>query len=255
MSKKTLALALSAAITGACFSPVALAEADSDQDTIRNVSFATSAAVVLMPCLDKSGNAVMGVPTQNEFCTEVFNQLIRDGGAKTVSWFKVNKELQKVVNTTWLNPFGLGGGSKEKKDLSGDLYLNELITASKRLKAKYIVRAVVLNKDSVTSTNTKGPGAAAYVPYVGIFANKSGRSETTKASNVTIKFDVISIPEEDIVATRTFTGDVNTTKKQRGYGFEMSNPSFNMGGMDAGTRAAMTDALYKGVEYLADRIN
>jgi len=217
MNKKTLALAASLAIGGLPFAPNVLAEENQEQEKIRNVTFATSSAVVLMPCLDKSGNAVMGVPTQNEFCTEVFNQLIRDGGAKTVSWFKVNKELQKVVNSSWMNPFGLGDGNKEKKDLSGDLYINELIIASKRLKAKYIIRAVVLNKDSVTSKSTKGPGAAAYVPYVGLFANKSGRSETTKSSNVTIKFDVISIPEEDIIATRTFTGDVNTTKKERGF--------------------------------------
>ncbi len=252
--KKILALGVSSILLGASIATPSVLSQDIE-DRIKNVTFATKAAVVLMPCLDKSGNAVMGVPTKNEFCTEVFNQLIRDGGAKTVSWFKVNKELEKVVNGSWWNPFS-GSKNKEKKDLTGDLYLNELIIASKRLKAKYIVRAVVLNKDSTSSTTNKGPGAAAYVPYVGIFANKSGRSETKKSSNVTIKFDVISIPEEDIVATRTFTGDVNTTKKQQGYGgFEMSNASFNMGGMDAGTRAAMTDALYKGVEYLADRIN
>ncbi len=251
--KKILALGLSSIVLS---SSVPAAFSEGQEDKIRNVTFATKSSVVLMPCLDKSGNAVMGVPTKNEFCTEVLNQLIRDGGARTVSWFKVNKELQKVVNGSWWNPFSGGGSTQEKKDLTGDLYLNELIIASKRLKAKYIIRAVVLNKDSTSSTTNKGPGAAAYVPYVGIFANKSGRSETKKSSNVTIKFDVISIPEEDIVATRTFTGDVNTTKKQSGYGgFEMSNASFNMGGMDAGTRAAMTDALYKGVEYLADRIN
>ena len=250
--KKILALGLSSVILS---SSIPAVFSEEQEDKIRNVTFATNASVVLMPCMDKSGNAVMGMPTKNEFCTEVLNQLIRDGGARTVSWFKVNKELQKVVNGGW---FGIGGGGnkQEKKDLTGDLYLNELIIASKRLRAKYIVRAVVLNKDSVSSTTNKGPGAAAYVPYVGLFANKSGRSETKKSSNVTIKFDVISIPEEDIVATRTFTGDVNTVKKQQGYGgFEMSNASFNMGGMDAGTRAAMTDALYKGVEYLADRIN
>ena len=86
-----------------------------NQDKIRNVTFNTKASIVLMPCMDKTGTSTqyqgagaMQMSTKNEFCTEVLNQLIRDGGAKTVSWFKVNKKLQQVVNSSWLNPFGLG---------------------------------------------------------------------------------------------------------------------------------------------------
>ena len=52
-----------------------------------------------MPCMDKTGTMMGGGPTKNEFCTETLNQLIRDGGAKTISWFKVNSQLQKVVNS------------------------------------------------------------------------------------------------------------------------------------------------------------
>ena len=66
------------------------------EERIKNVEFITRASIVLMPCMDKSGNQMMGGPTKNEFCTEVYNQLVRDGGAKTVSWFKVNSELEKL---------------------------------------------------------------------------------------------------------------------------------------------------------------
>ena len=255
--KKILSAGLSVLIAGSSLPVIA----EEDQDKVRNVTFATKASIVLMPCMDKTGTSMqvqgagaMQMSTKNEFCTEVLNQLIRDGGAKTVSWFKVNKKLQQVVNSSWLNPFGLGADKKSRMDLTSDIYIPELITASKSLRAKYIVRPIVLNKDSVTSKSNQGPGAAAMIPYVGMFAGRS-KTQTTKSSNVTVKFDVISVPEEDIVATRTFSGDVNTSKKERGYSFEMSNQSFGAGGMDAGTRAAMTDALYKGVEYLADRIN
>ena len=62
-----------------------------------------------MPCMDKTGTMMGGGPTKNEFCTETLNQLIRDGGAKTISWFKVNSQLQKVVNSAssaaQTNPF------------------------------------------------------------------------------------------------------------------------------------------------------
>ena len=255
--KKILATGFSALIAANSIPAIA----EESQDKVKNVTFTTKDAVVLMPCMDKTGTSAqvqgagaMQMSTKNEFCTEILNQLIRDGGAKTVSWFKVNKKLQQVVNSSWLNPFGLGADKKARMDLTSDIYIPELITASKALRAKYIVRPIVLNKDSTTNTSNKGPGAAAMIPYVGMFAGRS-KTETTKSSNVTVKFDIISVPEEDIVATRTFSGDVNTSRKQSGYSFEMSNQSFNAGGMDAGTRAAMTDALYKGVEYLADRIN
>ena len=68
------------------------------------------------------------------------------------------------------------------------------------------------------------------------------------------RFDIISVPEEDIVATRSFSGDVNTTKETKGYSYDMS--AFGAAsGMDAGTRTAMSDAFYQGIEYFSERIN
>ena len=233
------------------------------EDRINNVTFSTKSSVVLMPCMDKTGTMMMGGgPTKNEFCTETLNQLIRDGGARTISWFKVNSQLQKVVqrsSNAQANPFlsGSSMGSTLRVDYTNDMYIPELIVASKKLGAKYIVRPIVLNKESNTSNQSEvgGVNAAILVPVVGGFlGQKKPKNTVTKSSNVTIKFDIISVPEEDIVATRTFSGDVNTTKQTKGYSYDMS--AFGAAsGMDAGTRTAMTDAIYQGIEYLAERIN
>ncbi len=233
------------------------------EDRIKNVTFTTKSAVVLMPCMDKTGTMMGGGPTKNEFCTETLNQLIRDGGAKTISWFKVNETLQKIVNRSTnnvqINPFlsGSSMGSSLRVDYTNDMYIPELIKASKKLKAKYIVRPIVLNKESNRESQSEvgGVNAAILVPVVGGFlGQKKAKNTVTKRSNVTIKFDIISVPEEDIVATRSFSGDVNTTKETKGYSYDTS--AFGaISGMDAGTRTAMTDAIYQGVEYLAERIN
>ena len=232
------------------------------EDRINNVTFSTKSSVVLMPCMDKTGTMMGLGPTKNEFCTETLNQLIRDGGAKTISWFKVNSKLQKVVersSNAQANPFFSGSsmGSNLRMDYTNDMYIPELIIASKKLGAKYIVRPIVLNKESNTQNQSEmgGVNAAILVPVVGGFlGQKKAKNTVTKSSNVTIKFDIISVPEEDIVATRSFSGDVNTTKETKGYSYDMS--AFGAtSGMDAGTRTAMTDAIYQGIEYLAERIN
>ena len=113
-----------------------------------------------------------------------------------------------------------------------------------------------LNKESnrESQSDVGGVNAAILVPVVGGFlGQRKPKSTVTKSSNVTIKFDIISVPEEDIVATRSFSGDVNTTKETRGFSYD-TNAFGAASGMDAGTRTAMTDAIYQGVEYLAERI-
>ena len=205
------------------------------EDRINNVTFTTKSSVVLMPCMDKT---------------------------KTISWFKVNSQLQKVVNSSssaaQTNPFlsGSSMGSTLRVDYTNDMYIPELIEASNILGAKYIVRPIVLNKESnrESESDVGGVNAAILVPVVGGFlGQRKPKSTVTKSSNVTIKFDIISVPEEDIVATRSFSGDVNTTKETRGFSYD-TNAFGAASGMDAGTRTAMTDAIYQGVEYLAERI-
>jgi len=221
------------------------------QDRLKNVSFSTKGSIILMPCRDKSGNQLMGMTTENEFCTETFNQLVRDGGAKTISWFKVNSQLQKIMDSgkknNSSNPFLSGTNmGASRGDYTNDSYIPELIKAGKLLGAKYVVRPVVLNKESVQSSNTK-----VSMGFMGFGAG--AKTENEKKANVTIKIDVIAVAEQDIIGSKSFVGSVSE-KKSGGAGYEFDRTA-GTGGMDGPTRAAMTEAIYKSVEYVAERIN
>jgi len=222
-----------------------------DQDRLKNVTFSTSGSIILMPCRDRSGNQLVGSSTENEFCTETFNQIVRDGGARTISWFKVNSELQRILDSgksKSTNPFlsstNLGAS---RGDYTNDAYIPELIKAGKALGAKYIIRPVVLNKESVQSQDMQ--------IKTGFMGFGSGVSRNTeKKANATIKIDVISVSAQDIVGSRSFTGSVSE-KKTGGAGYEHSSYSGGLDGMDAPTRSAMTEAIYKSVEYISERMN
>lgn len=222
-----------------------------EQDRLKNITFSTKGAIILMPCRDKSGNQLMGASTENEFCTEAFNQLIRDGGAKTISWFKVNAELQKIIDSgkknNSSNPF-LSGTSMgaSRGDYTNDSYIPELIRAGKTLGAKYVVRPVVLNKESVQSNETK-----VSIGFMGFGAGAKSFSE--KKANVTVKIDVISVAEQDIIGSKSFVGNVSE-KKSGGVGYEYDRNG-GVGAMDGPTRSAMMEAIYKSVEYASERMN
>jgi len=219
-----------------------------ESDRLKNVSFSTKGKIILMPCTDKSGNQMMGSGSTNDFCTETFNQLVRDGGARTISWFKVNSALKKTIdaqNSTTSNPFF--SSSSTGKDYASDSYIPELIKTGKLLGAKYIIRPVILNKDSTQSQDMK-----VRTGFMGIGAGVSSVSETN--SSATVKIDVISVAEEDIVGSRSFSGSVSS-KKSGGFGSQTNAYSAAYGGMDAPTRAAVTEAIYKSVEYISERMN
>jgi hypothetical protein len=222
-----------------------------DQDRLKNVSFSTKGAIILMPCRDKSGNQLMGMTTENEFCTETFNQLVRDGGAKTVTWFKVNSELQRILDSgkknSSSNPFLSGTNmGASRGDYTNDSYIPELIKAGKALGAKYVVRPVVLNKESVQSSNTK-----VSMGFMGFGAG--ARTESEKKANVTIKVDIIGVADQDIIGSKSFSGSISE-KKTSGAGYELDR-SGGAGGLDGPTRAAMMEAIYKAVEYVSERMN
>lgn len=222
---------------------------DLGNDNLKNVSFSTVGAIVLMPCRDKSGNQLMGMSSENTFCTETYNQLIRDGGAKTISWFKVNAKLQSIIDSDKSNSSGnpfLSGTNigASRGDYTNDSYIPELLKAGKQLRAKYIIRPVILNKESVQSSNTQ-----VRMGFMGIGAGASTTQE--KNANVTIKIDVISVLQEDIIGTRSFEGSVSEKKKGGGYEIDRSG---GMGGMDGPSRAAMTEAIMKSVEYISERM-
>jgi hypothetical protein len=222
-----------------------------EQDRLKNVSFSTKGAIILMPCRDKSGNQLMGMSTENEFCTETFNQLVRDGGAKTISWFKVNSQLQKILDSgkknNSSNPFLSGTNmGASRGDYTNDSYIPELIKAGKALGAKYVIRPVVLNKESVQSQDNK-----VSMGFMGFGAGV--KSTTEKRANVTIKIDVISVSDQDIVGSKSFVGSVSE-KKSGGPGYEFDRTA-GAGSMDGPTRSAMMEAIYKSVEYVSERMN
>ena len=70
---------------------------------------------------------------------------------------------------------------------------------------------------------------------------------------MTIKIDVISVAEQDIIGSKSFVGSVSE-KKSGGVGYELDR-NVGVGGMDGPTRSAMMEAIYKSVEYVSERMN
>ncbi len=222
--------------------------ASNAQDALRSIRFTTSSRFIVMPVFDRSGSAAKfgsaGGTTSvtNEFATEVLNDAIRDAGATTISWFRVNSEMNKKFGQTGLN----------RSDLTNDSFIPELIQVGKQMGARYIIRPVILNITDSTSTETS-LNPAGFIPYVGIFAG-STRSKTRASSTVTMKVDIISTTEEDIIGSKTFEGAVRDEKTSSGYSWAASVSS-SSGGMSAMTKGAMYDAIFKSVDFIKSRVN
>ena len=248
INKITASVVVSATVAS-LIAPLPGTAQEDTKDRLKNVSFSTVGAIILMPCRDKSGNQLLGMSSENTFCTETYNQIVRDGGANTISWFKVNSALQKIIDSGKTNSSGnpfLSGSNMgaSRGDYTNDSYIPELIKAGKQLRAKYIIRPVVLNKESTQSSNTK-----VSMGFMGFGAG--ARTTQEKKANVTVKIDVISVLDEDIIGSRSFEGSVSEKKKGGGYELDRSG---GFGGMDGPSRAAMTEAIMKSVEYISDRM-
>ena len=82
-----------------------------------------------MPVFDKSSSSMQygsvggSMTTTNEFATEVLNDSIREAGATTVSWFKVNVAMNKIFGQTGFN----------RADLTNDSFIPELMEVGKTL--------------------------------------------------------------------------------------------------------------------------
>lgn len=221
--------------------------ANSAQDALRSIRFTTSSRFIVMPVFDKSGSTSQfgsaggATSVTNEFATEVLNDAIRDAGATTISWFRVNSEMNKKFGQTGLN----------RADLTNDSFIPELIQVGKQMGARYIIRPVVLNITDSASTETS-LNPAGLIPYFGIFAG-STRSKTRASSTVTLKVDIISTSEEDIIGSKTFEGAVRDEKTSSGYNWSTSASS-SSGGMSAMTRGAMYDAIFKSVDFIKSRV-
>ena len=172
------------------------------EDALRSIRFITRAKFIVMPVFDKSGSSMQygsaggSMTTTNEFATEVLNDSIREAGATTISWFKVNAAMNKKFGQTGLN----------RADLTNDSFIPELMEVGKTLGARYIIRPVILNMTDSSSTETK-TNPAAFVPIVGMFAS-STKTKTKLSATVTLKIDIISIPAEDIIGAKRFEGAV-----------------------------------------------
>ena len=220
----------------------------SAEDALRSIRFITRAKFIVMPVFDKSGSSMQygsaggSMTTTNEFATEVLNDTIREAGATTISWFKVNAAMNKKFGQTGLN----------RADLTNDSFIPELMEVGKTLGARYIIRPVILNMTDSSSTETK-TNPAAFVPIVGMFAS-STKTKTKSSATVTLKIDIISIREEDIIGAKRFEGAVRDEKTSSGFSYSYG-ASASTGGMSAKAKGALFDAIYQAVDFISDKVD
>jgi len=218
------------------------------EDALRSIRFITRAKFIVMPVFDKSGSSMQygsaggSMTTTNEFATEVLNDSIREAGATTISWFKVNAAMNKKFGQTGLN----------RADLTNDSFIPELMEVGKTLGARYIIRPVILNMTDSSSTETK-TNPAAFVPIVGMFAS-STKTKTKLSATVTLKIDIISIPAEDIIGAKRFEGAVRDEKTSSGFSYSYGASS-STGGMSAMSKGALFDAIYQAVDFISDKVD
>ena len=220
----------------------------SAEDALRSIRFITRAKFIVMPVFDKSGSSMQygsaggSMTTTNEFATEVLNDSIREAGATTISWFKVNAAMNKKFGQTGLN----------RADLTNDSFIPELMEVGKNLGARYIIRPVILNQTDSSSTETRA-NPAAFVPVVGMFA-RSTKTKTKSSATVTLKIDIISIKEEDIIGAKRFEGAVRDEKTSSGYSYSYGATS-STGGMSAMAKGALYDAIFQAVDFISDKVD
>jgi len=225
--------------TGSAVAQQSTAKPAASQDTgetLRGIKSKTASAVILVPVGDKSGQG----SALAEFATEVLNQSIRNGSIKTVAWFKVSKALKKELSGG--NPYAMGGASGS---LVNDDNMNEVIVAGKKLGARYILRPVILKQ----SSNSEQSGGTKCIPFVGCISTEV---KTTNNSEVDILVDIISIREEDIIASKTFSGRSKEVNKERANRLDgiTGMQIFSGGSQMDSTKIAFYDTIDKIVEFL-----
>ena len=198
----------------------AKAISEGSKETLRGIRYHTKRKVVLMPVTSASGSAASpyGVPVPGAgadltgFATEIMNQSFRNEGIKTVAWFKVSKKLKELLASQnnsqqqmMMNMYGQQGS------IVNDENLNEVIQVAKDFSACYVVRPVILKSSSNSNTKTS------YNP-VGLalgFGGLAGSTKTTSNAEIDLKIDIISTREEDIIASKTFSGRSALVSKDR----------------------------------------
>ena len=242
-----------------------------ENETLRGIRTHTKRKVVLMPVSSAGGGGGGGYNPMMmagggsgaalaPFATEIMNQAFLNEGIKTVAWFKVSKELKKVLGQGVDNssPYAQqmqqmqmmqGGG----QSLVNDNNLNELIETARNLGACYVVRPVILKasntKDSKSSGNALG------------MALGVSRMKTTTNSNaeVDIKISIISTREEldnPIIAIKTFSGRSVQVSKERANVLDgiTGGAAFGGGSDTNQTKIAFYDTIDKIVEFLEEKM-
>ena len=239
----------------------AKAISEGSKETLRGIRYHTKRKVVLMPVTSASGSAASpyGVPVPGAgadlsgFATEIMNQSFRNEGIKTVAWFKVSKKLKELLASQnnnqqqmMMNMYGQQGS------IVNDENLNEVIQVAKDFSACYVVRPVILKSSSNSNTKTS------YNP-VGLalgFGGLAGSTKTTSNAEIDLKIDIISTREEDIIASKTFSGRSALVSKDRANVLDGITGSsiFSGGSQSDQTRIAFYDTIDKIVEFLEDKM-
>ena len=239
----------------------AKAISEGSKETLRGIRYHTKRKVVLMPVTSASGSAASpyGVPVPGAgadlsgFATEIMNQSFRNEGIKTVAWFKVSKKLKELLASQnnnqqqmMMNMYGQQGS------IVNDENLNEVIQVAKDFSACYVVRPVILKSSSNSNTKTS------YNP-VGLalgFGGLAGSTKTTSNAEIDLKIDIISTREEDIIASKTFSGRSALVSKDRDNVLDGITGSsiFSGGSQSDQTRIAFYDTIDKIVEFLEDKM-
>ena len=239
----------------------AKAISEGSKETLRGIRYHTKRKVVLMPVTSASGSAASpyGVPLPGAgadlsgFATEIMNQSFRNEGIKTVAWFKVSKKLKELLASQnnnqqqmMVNMYGQQGS------IVNDENLNEVIQVAKDFSACYVVRPVILKSSNTSNTKTS------YNP-VGLalgFGGLAGSTKTTSNAEIDLKIDIISTREEDIIASKTFSGRSALVSKDRANVLDgITGASIFSGGSQSDqTRIAFYDTIDKIVEFLEDKM-
>ena len=243
-----------------------------ENETLRGIRTHTKRKVVLMPVSSAGGgggggyNSMMmmgggGGAALAPFATEIMNQAFLNEGIKTVAWFKVSKELKKVLGEGVQNssPYAQqmqqmqmmqGGGGQS---LVNDNNLNELIDSARNLGACYVVRPVILKASNTKDAKSSGnPLGVAF----GV-----SRYKTTVNSNaeVDIKVSIISTREEldnPIIAIKTFSGRSVQVSKERANALAgiTGGAAFGGGSNSNQMKVAFYDTIDKIVEFLEEKM-
>ena len=230
---------------------------EAKDETLRGIRYHTKRKVVLMPVTSKEGSnstnnynpfaSTSGGAALTGFATEIMNQSVLNEGINTVAWFKVTKELKKVVGNVanYNDPFGSSG----QQSVVNDENIPELIKVSKKLGACYIIRPVILSASSITDSKTS-------MNPLGMYFGGGVSTKTSTNSTVDLKIDIISIREENIIASKTFSGrSVSIDKKRANVLDGITGSSFFGSGTNTDqTKIAFYDTMDKIVDFLASKM-